>query len=340
MKRFFYTFIAILFLALPAGKIIASDTNGAIDNISKLAKICHDATCNTFGVINFKPTINSNTPGALSLAVTDSGISGNAWGDEIGWINFKPTGYGVVINPTTGVLSGYAFASSGSWINFAPTGQGVRINSTGEFIGWTWVSGAYGGWLRFDCSDIATCVKTDWRPISAREVIINTSGGSHGGGYIVPPNPTPLGVVQSNNPSFPQPQPEQTPQVVNGKNNFDMNNDGKPDTLTPEIKISTPDFIKKDDSTIGSYKEVFPILALKYSKEKQCVFCVLIHTPSEVNKKPILKIGFVPVSMEIRIPISKILNTNNIFDVDGTSVLIIALFIFLLSKGISFLFML
>jgi len=96
------------------------------------------------------------------------------WGDEIGWVNLAPTGSGVTINSATGALSGYAYANTGSWINFNPTDVsggtdvGVSINSSGEFTGWAWVSGAYGGWMKFDCSSSNTCVKTDWRPSGSR----------------------------------------------------------------------------------------------------------------------------------------------------------------------------
>ena len=163
--------------------VSASETSGTIDATYKYAQVCQNETCSTYGTINFKPTINGNTPGANAINITDSGITGHAWGNEVGWINFTPTGFGVTINPTTGVLSGTAYGSTGGWINFSQTAVGggttvgVTINSVGEFVGWAWISGAYGGWIKFDCGNASTCVKTDWRPIGAR-----ASGGGGGGG--------------------------------------------------------------------------------------------------------------------------------------------------------------
>ena len=40
-------------------------------------------------------------------------------GENVGWINFAPTGSGVTIDPDTGVFSGYAWGENIGWINFA-----------------------------------------------------------------------------------------------------------------------------------------------------------------------------------------------------------------------------
>jgi hypothetical protein len=182
MKKYFSVIIfnslvllSIFFLGVNVTS--ASVSVGAISSGFTTAKICKDVSCTTYGVVNFKPTINGNTPGALPITITDSGITGHAWGNEIGWINMSPTGSGVIVNPTTGILSGKAYANVGSWINFAPTypGSGPQVgvtlvdNGTGSnFQGWAWVSGAHGGWMKFDCSGTGTCVKTDWRAIPYR----------------------------------------------------------------------------------------------------------------------------------------------------------------------------
>lgn len=182
MKKNFLTIIFgnLIFLTLfflQTYNVYASVTIGTIDTGLTLTKICKDVSCTAFGTINFKPTINVNTPGALPVTITDTGITGHAWGDEIGWINMAPTGSGIIMNPTTGVLSGKAYANSGSWINFAPTypGSGPQVGVTlvdngsgSNFQGWAWVSGAHGGWMKFDCSGVGTCVKTDWRAIPYR----------------------------------------------------------------------------------------------------------------------------------------------------------------------------
>src|SRR4051794_26710037 len=80
----------------------ASETVGTIDAVSKLTKICKDTTCSIFGNINWKPTLNGNTGGATAVIIADTGLTGNLWGDEIGWVNLAPVGAGVTINPTTG----------------------------------------------------------------------------------------------------------------------------------------------------------------------------------------------------------------------------------------------
>jgi hypothetical protein len=157
-------------MVLPA---YASTTVGTIDATNKSAKICKDTSCTSFGVVNFKPTLSESTPGATAVTITDTAITGNVWGAETGWMNLAPTGAGLTVNPVSGVITGKGFASTGSWINFNPTGQGVVINSAGQFVGWAWVSGPNGGWMKFDCGAGATCVSTDWRPKPFREVCQN-----------------------------------------------------------------------------------------------------------------------------------------------------------------------
>lgn len=168
-------FIFFAFFTLPAH---ASETSGTITSSYNLTKICQDEACDDYGNVNWKPSLNANTTGATAVSITDSGLTGHLWGDEIGWVDLSPTGAGVSIDATTGVLSGEAYSSVGGWINFSPTGESVVINSSGEFVGYAYVSGIGGGWMKFDCSSSATCIKTDWRPVGSR----GSSGGSSGGG--------------------------------------------------------------------------------------------------------------------------------------------------------------
>ncbi len=164
---------------------LASESQGTIQAGFNLTKICKNADCSSFGNVNWKPTLNANTSGATAVSITDSTVTGYVWGDEIGWINLQPTGSGVTVNPTTGVLSGNAYANVGSWINFSPTTApggttvGVSINSQGQFTGWAYVSGTNGGWMKFDCSDASTCITTDWRPIPNRTVTTQPSTNSN-----------------------------------------------------------------------------------------------------------------------------------------------------------------
>jgi hypothetical protein len=166
----------------------ASESSGTILPVFKNAKVCHSVGCvtPTPGVINFKPT------GTAAVTIDDTlGIDGVAWGNELGWITFDPTGpEGLTINTTTGVIGGKAWSQASGWINFAPTGQSVTVNSNGEFVGWAWTGGPQGGWIKFDCADAAACVKTDWRPLGSRTVVVTPTGdggngpvsGSGGGG--------------------------------------------------------------------------------------------------------------------------------------------------------------
>ncbi|MDQ3089829.1 MAG: hypothetical protein M3Q24_01590 [bacterium] len=186
MKKIFLILYALTFLI--SNFVSASVSNGTIETANKVTKICKNVSCSEFGVINWKPTLNGNTTGATAVAITDSGLSGYLWGDEIGWVNLDPTGAGVVINPSTGALSGTAYASVGGWINFNPTGSGVTLVDNGDgssFSGYAYVSGINGGWMKFDCVIASTCVKTDWRTTSNRVTDPGGGDGGGGGGQII-----------------------------------------------------------------------------------------------------------------------------------------------------------
>jgi hypothetical protein len=112
------------------------------------------------GWINFKP---SRGPG---VTVTDSAVTGYAWGENVGWISLScentfycdTVDYGVV-NDGCGNLSGYAWGENIGWINFAPPGGGVFIYpNTGIFFGHAW--GENIGWINFAPSKGA--VRTSW----------------------------------------------------------------------------------------------------------------------------------------------------------------------------------
>lgn len=184
MEKRNYILIAVLLFCV-ASITFASETSGTISDSYKTTYICKNETCSTYGIVNWKPTLNAQTTGATAVTITDSGITGWLWGSEIGWVNMSPTGSGVTINSTTGVLSGYAYANTGSWINFSPTTSGaesvgVTIDSNGKFFGWAYVSGLNGGWMKFDCSTASTCIETDWRPVGARTAVTASSHPSNG----------------------------------------------------------------------------------------------------------------------------------------------------------------
>lgn len=172
-----YYKILILFLIIffQIGVIQASTTDGIIDNTYRSALVCEDESCSASSQINFKPTLG--TP----IHITDTAITGNAWGEDLGWINFNPTNGGVK-NTSSGVLSGYAWGDGAGWINFNPTLGGVTINTSGQFVGYAW-SENY-GWIKFDCNVTNACVITDWRPLSVRDVNTGGGGGSSSSGSI------------------------------------------------------------------------------------------------------------------------------------------------------------
>lgn len=121
--------------------------------------------------INWKPT--HGTP----VNVTDTNVTGNIWGETVGWINLNPSNGGIT-NTCTGVLSGYAWGQNTGWINFKPTNGGVTINTTtGSFSGYAW-SENY-GWIHFDPSVVTKHVQTDWKGCT-------TSSGGGGGGVLDP----------------------------------------------------------------------------------------------------------------------------------------------------------
>ena len=140
----------------------ASDSVGGIDSVYKFAKgIDANNVKINFGL--FK--------GSVNVVVTDTDVTGFAWGDNIGWVNLSPTDGGV-LNNGEGMLSGLATSEFGGWINFKPTNGGVTINSSGEFMGYA-LSEKFGR-ISFNCANDNSCntdnykVKTDWRPISTR----------------------------------------------------------------------------------------------------------------------------------------------------------------------------
>jgi hypothetical protein len=102
------------------------------------------------GWINFKPSFGGG------VTVSDTAVIGRAWGETIGWINLGPFENSVA-NDGEGNLSGYAWAENLGWINFS----GVTIDiATGAFRGAAW--GENIGWINFDLA--ANGVTTSWRP--------------------------------------------------------------------------------------------------------------------------------------------------------------------------------
>jgi hypothetical protein len=181
----FIRFIIPLLIIGGAPFAYASITDGTIDDTFYSAILCKNDTCNITSLINFKTTLGNQ------IHITDTKIKGNAWSEDMGWINLSPTMAGVT-NTSTGVLGGYAWGENAGWINFKPSRAGVTINSNGEFVGYAWSQNF--GWIKFDCAVAGACVKTDWRP-----TVIVVTPPSTGGGTISNPPP----VVPPEEPTVP-----------------------------------------------------------------------------------------------------------------------------------------
>ena len=170
-------FISLIFFAFSN---VASAITGSIDiSVENQVKVCKDNTCAkpTPGIIYFK--VSSDSPLIID---TEKGLSGKVWGDELGWITFNPPYGGVFFaDSATGLLKGTAWSENSGAINFSVTGQKVVIDpKTGEWNGWAWASGPYGGWIKFDCKN-NSCIRTVWnkeRPASPSAVGQATSPAS------------------------------------------------------------------------------------------------------------------------------------------------------------------
>lgn len=79
-----------------------------------------------------------------------------AWGENIGWINFKP-GYGDGVTMTSTQLIGEAWGENVGWINMNPSYGGVYIDETGKLTGYAW--GENIGWISFSCENTSSCTE-------------------------------------------------------------------------------------------------------------------------------------------------------------------------------------
>ena len=227
--------------------VYASQSSGTIDSTYHFAKLCHDATCTTnSSQINFLPTIGTNV---IPVTIDDTnGIDGTAWGAELGWITFGRIGTTSVTfsDTTTGSTTGYAWSQVSGWINMSPTGYGVKINSNGEFQGYAWSGGPSGGWINFDCTGnaAATCVKTDWRPVPARNAAVippsgGGGGGGGGGGFVIPTGTTTASTTPSKDNSIYKTQTGSQNQKTDYTSEFraDINDSGVVDLMDFNLVI-------------------------------------------------------------------------------------------------------
>jgi hypothetical protein len=144
-NNYFSTTSTTLTIGAVSGTFSVTTVTGNMDPNSDGSRYAYGENV---GWINFKPM---QGPGAV---VSNTGLTGYAWGENIGWINLSPTNGGV-LNDGVGNLSGYAWGENIGWINF----NGVKINpSTGAFSGYAW--GENIGWINF--APAGKGLKTSW----------------------------------------------------------------------------------------------------------------------------------------------------------------------------------
>jgi len=219
------------------------------------------AWSNDIGWINFAPTGDSAS--YKGLVVTDTTVTGYAWNDTYGWINFGPfvnNTEGGVKNTPEGILSGSAWGQNLGWISFS----GVIINSSGQFTGTA--TGQNVGTINFNLTKCTDCgVKTDWRPASVRPVATGGNSGIVGssGGYLPPvtqPLSPPINIIPTNT-SVP---PATTPNKPSQQTGSNAGNSTTPSqgsktgsTTTPGSTTNIPQNTKVQASLIKKLSSSF-----------------------------------------------------------------------------------
>ncbi len=118
-------------------------------------------------------------PSGGNVYAADNALWGYAYGENIGWISLncanEDSACGSsnfkVSNDGAGNLSGYAYGENVGWINFgsATSTYHVVIDASGDFTGFAW--GENVGWISFNSAnggDITYKVSTNWRHQSDR----------------------------------------------------------------------------------------------------------------------------------------------------------------------------
>jgi hypothetical protein len=189
---------------VPSNSLFASSLVGIIDNDNYSSQLLN--TVNSFSTSTSTiPYIFWNVQNPYNPIVTDEELLGFLWGPLTGYISLNcrntsscDSALFKVKNDGKGKLSGYAWGENTGWISFscansessncASNGNAsTSINEKGEFTGYAWTQNF--GWIVFDCSKTETCVKTDWRPASIRNINTNniiSNGNKKGIDIILP----------------------------------------------------------------------------------------------------------------------------------------------------------
>ena len=217
-----------------------------------------------------------------NIRITDDGFTGFAWSALAGYIVMscesttsgciEANGRFEVEVDRNGKLSGFAWGENTGWINFGPFENNdapqVQISETGYFagvdgdIGYAW-SENY-GWIKFDCTVKTDCLRTDYRPIRYRSDNLTstlpqcsnnqdddddglTDGedpGCSNGGNSEYANPfVPIGPTEPVNPTLPG-TPPSTPTIPGTPSVpgtiTPTEGTSEPESVTPVIPIITP----------------------------------------------------------------------------------------------------
>lgn len=240
---FIFIFVAIVISS--SSLVYGSQSNGAVldsDSYKTARFVIPNGTGGVTlnpeaGYINFRPSLAD-----FYVRITDVELTGYAWGDRVGYINFNSkncdadnngvtdtgnfnfcsTGNTVstfkVSNTEDGILSGFAWGENTGWINFNAKGNcdkddntfsdvscggnntstvngtfKVIINGNGEFEGYAWSENF--GYIEFNCNASGACVKTDWRPIDSRNYGSSGSAGGNATPPTVPVTPPVIPVI-------------------------------------------------------------------------------------------------------------------------------------------------
>lgn len=183
-KRYFLIIIAIfalffLFKLSGGGADSCKETNirgwGWSDNLGWVSFSCMNCAtdpkpegCPEGNIPDYGVNINTKE------GEEEWGLSGYAWSDNIGWINFNPSGpypeephNSAQFNSITGKITGWAKAlSNEEWILIGPivigeTDYGVKLEGN-ELLGWAWGDKTL-GWVSFSCKNQNECIQGDYK---------------------------------------------------------------------------------------------------------------------------------------------------------------------------------
>jgi len=129
-SKILFIFLLLIILSFSVGKVEAGNSGNSSDyawmDMAGLVSIAGDNASLYYGVV-----------------VGDDTLTGYAWSEKLGWINFNDDGdlYGV-INDGNGNLSGHAWSDKGGYISFLDESGNdyyqVVVDKAGDFSGYAW----------------------------------------------------------------------------------------------------------------------------------------------------------------------------------------------------------